>query len=53
MLPHITIRNPHPSLDAEYTITANENVASINRLILEIVTADRPTVGLVPIVIMG
>lgn len=53
MLPHITIRNPHPSLDAEYTITANENVASINRLILEIVTAGRPTVGLVPIVIMG
>ena len=37
----------------EYTVTAGENVESVNRLIAEVVCHDRPTAGYAPVVIMG
>ena len=38
---------------ASFVITAGENVEAINRIVLEIVCAGRPTSILVPMTIMG
>lgn len=37
----------------EYTITAGENITSLNRPVLEVMCQGRPTTGLIPIVLLG
>lgn len=47
--------NSHNLLEVEetYTITAGETVAPINRIAVEVVTAQRPTVTYIPLILLG
>lgn len=54
---NVTVQN-HTSITtnnatASFVITAGETVQSHNRLILEVVSEGRPTVGLIPVLLLG
>jgi len=52
-LEHDTLRMPRKEAVINVTITANEVVAPMNRLVLEVTSPGRPTVGLIPIILLG
>lgn len=52
-LEHNTLCMPQKPTEVEVTFKANENVAPVNRIILEITAHGRPTVGLIPIILFG
>ncbi len=41
------------STAAEFIITAGENVGPLNRLVVEAIAPGRPTVGYIPVTILG
>lgn len=52
-LEHDTHLHPQRGAQATFTFTAPESVEPVNRLILEVTSPGRPTVGLLPVVLLG
>ena len=52
-LPHRSSHTPESSITYRATIKAGECVAPINRLVLEVRITGRPTVGYIPVVLLG
>ena len=51
-LPHRSMHSDG-TVSVDFTITAGERVESVNRPVLEIVANGRPTVGYLPVVLLG
>jgi ADP-ribosylglycohydrolase len=52
-LEHDTLRMPQKPSETVVTFTASEDVKPINRIILEVTAPGRPSVGLIPIILLG
>ena len=52
-LPHYNSHTPSASATYRARITAGDTVAPINRLILTVEIAGRPTVGCIPLTLLG
>jgi len=51
-LPHVSMHSD-ATTSVSFTITAGERVEAVNRPVLEIVCNGRPTVGYLPVVLLG
>ena len=52
-LPHESPHSRSASVDVKFLITAGDKVQPVNRLVLQAVIDERPTTGLIPIVVFG